>query len=369
MKAAKRICIFCECWESGGIESFLCNVLLRADRSDLEVDLVAARLGESVFTQPLKDRGIRFYELSGSQNHLCANHRAFRALLRQRQYDAVYLNIFQGMSLYYAHLAKQAGVPVRIAHSHNTDLRQSRARAIKLWLHRQYRNRYSNDATALWACAQAAAEFMFPPALLQKQGYAFIPNGIDTQRFRFDPDTREAVRQELGVTDHFVIGNVGRLCYQKNQTFLLDVLAEAKKLRPDCRLLLVGEGEDRPMLEEKARALGVADHVIFYGTTKHPERLFCAMDVFALPSRFEGLPVVAVEAQTAGLPIVCSPRITQQAFITPNIQSLPLDAAAWAAALLNCAAQNREAACDAVRRAGFDISAIAQAVITFIGQG
>jgi len=366
MKATKRICVFCERWESGGIESFLCNVLRRADLSGLEVDLVAARLDSSVFTQPLQDCGVRFYQLSGKQNDLAANHRMFRALLQQRQYDVVHLNIFQGMSLYYAHLAKQAGVPVRIAHSHNTDLRQSLTRPLKLWLHRRYARRYTGDATALWACSQRAAEFMFPARLLQARGYTFIPNGIDTGRFRFDPAARDAARQELGLADQFVMGSVGRLCYQKNQAFLLDVMAEAIKLRPDCRLLLVGEGEDRPALEEKAKALGIADRVIFYGTTNQVERLFWAMDVLAFPSRFEGLPVVAVEAQAAGLPIVCSEHITNQAFITPNVQQLPLSAGAaeWAAALLNCTSGERQSAHEAVARAGFDVACVASTVET-----
>lgn len=364
MKSGKRICVFCERWESGGIESFLCNVLLRTDLTGLEVDLVAAHLDQSVFTQPLKDHGVQFHELSGNQRNLIANRRMFRTLLQTRHYDVVYLNIFQGMSLYYAHLAKAANVPVRIAHSHNTDLRQSRTRAIKLWLHRHYSKRYSKDACSFWACSHAAAEFMFPPALLQTQGYTFIPNGVDTGRFRFDPAVRRAVRQDLGLADSFVIGNVGRLCYQKNQTFLLDVLAEAKKLRPDCRLLLVGDGEDRRALEEKAHELGIADRVIFYGTTNRTEQLLWAMDVLAFPSRFEGLPVVAVEAQAAGLPMVCSEHITRECFLASNLRHLSLNsgAAPWANALLGCAGSAREAAHELVRRAGFDVADVASQV-------
>lgn len=358
---ARRICVFCERWESGGIESFLCNVLSRIDRSDLEIDLVAAQLDPSMFTQPLKDCGVHFYRLSGTPKKLIENHRMFRSLLQTRQYDVVYLNVFQGMSLYYAYLAKKAGVPVRIAHSHNTDLRRSPTRAIKLWLHHRYSQRYAKDATAFWACSQGAAEFMFPPALLQARGYTFIPNGIDTNRFRFAPAVREAVRQELGIADCFVVGNVGRLCYQKNQSFLLDVLAEAIKLQPNCRLLLVGEGEDRRALEAKAAVLGLSGHVIFYGTSNRVETLLWAMDTLAFSSRFEGLPVVAVEAQAAGLPMVCSEHITRQAFISPDIQQLSLSAGAavWAAALLNCAGSNRDTAHESVRNAGFDITQVA----------
>lgn len=360
----KKICIFCESWESGGIESFLTNVLLHMSLEKMEIDLVASQIKDSVFTKRLQDHGIHFYELSGSQKNVAKNHAMFRKLLQNRQYDVVHLNIFQGMSLYYAYLAKNAGVPVRIAHSHNTDLRQSCTRALKLWLHRRYSSLYAKEATDFWACSTPAAEFMFPKKLLAEKKFTFIPNGIDTARFRFDPVVRETMRQELGITDRFVIGNVGRLCYQKNQTFLLDVLAEALKIRPDCCLLLVGDGEDRIMLEEKAKALKIAEHVVFYGTTSNVEELFWAMDVFAFPSRFEGLGIVAIEAQAAGLPVVCSEHIPDEANITPLFRTKPLNTGitAWAGELCNLEGQTHRNAAQLLYNAGFDIVDVGKSI-------
>lgn len=367
----KRICCYCDCWESGGIESFLCNILLHMTLKNLEVDLVASQMKESVFTQRLEAHGVRFFELSGNQRNMPKNHALFRSLLQERQYDVVHLNIFQGMSLYYAHLAKDAGVPVRIAHSHNTDLRQSRTRAIKLWLHRQYSKRYAKDATGFWACSEVAAKFMFPDFLMQEQGYTFIPNGIKTERFRFDPAVREAVRQELGIADRFVIGNVGRLCYQKNQSFLLDVLAEVRRQRPDCCLLLVGEGEDRQMLLEKAQTLGIEEHVIFYGTTTQVERLFWAMDVFTFPSLFEGLGIVAIEAQAAGLPVLCSEHVPQEAAATDLLKRISLGDSVeeWAHHLIQRKKEvpKREEYCKLVHDAGFDIKTVAIAIMDQFG--
>lgn len=359
-----RVCCFCERWESGGIESFLRNVLLRMDMTHLEIDLVVSQLEESVFSQRLREHGVRFRELSGNQRHIWKNHRLFQALLRERQYDVVHLNIFQGMSLYYAHLAKVEGVPVRIAHSHNTDLRKSPTRRAKLWLHHLYSRRCAADATAFWACSKNAAEFMFPAELLEERGFTFIPNGIDTEKFRFDPAVRAHVRQELGIADQFVIGNVGRLCYQKNQSFLLDVLAEAVKLRPESSLLLVGEGEDLNMLREKARALGIADQVIFYGVSKQVEQLLWAMDVFVFPSRFEGLGIVAVEAQAAGLKTICSENVPEAAAVSPLFHRVSLGetAAFWAGETLALPAAARETGADRVNRAGFDIASAARLV-------
>ena len=351
-----RVCCFCERWESGGIESFLHNVLLRLDLTQLQVDVVCASLGESIFIKPLQDRGIQFFELSGSQRKVKESHRRFQTLMAERRWDVLHVNAFQGLSLAYLRLAKNAGIPVRIAHSHNTALRKSLTRPLKLAIHAWAKDKYTKDATDLWACSKAAAEFLFSSTELARRGFQFIPNGIDTARFRFDPAARETVRAELGLTGAFVIGNVGRLCYQKNQTFLLDVFSEVLKQRPESRLLLVGEGEDKPALQEKARRLGIAEKVIFYGVTDRVEHLLWAMDVFAFPSLFEGLGIVAIEAQAAGLPVVCSEHVPPEADLSSLFQSVPLSAGSerWANTLLDTPKQVTDGT-QTVYDAGFDI--------------
>lgn len=357
-----RICLFCEKWESGGIESFLTNVLTHLDLSAFSVDLVAAQLCPSVFTARLEAMGVRFAELSGSLRDLKTNHRMFRELLQERRYDVVHVNAYQAMSMEYLELAREAHVPVRIAHSHNTALRKSATKAIKMVLHNAAKERYTGAATHLWACSQPAAAFLFSSAALQKRGWTFIPNGIEIDRFRFSQSERSRVRETLGLGDALVIGNIGRLCYQKNQSFLLEVLSEVLRRRPDAVLLLVGEGDDRAALEEESRARGAAEHVIFFGTTDRPEALYSAMDVFAFPSRFEGLGIAAVEAQTAGLPTLCSEHVPAEARVTERACMLPLQAAAWADAIVRLTASEREGAADAVYAAGFDIRSVAKKI-------
>lgn len=355
----KRICIFCETWESGGIESFLYNILTHMDLTGLEIDLVASELRGSVFTKGMEDLGVCVVELSGSQKNFLANHGLFRKLLAKRHYDAVHLNVFQGMSLYYAELARRAGIPIRIVHSHNTDIRKSATRSLKLVLHHLYSRCFTKSATDLWACSKAAAEFMFPRAELKYRGYRFVPNGIDVGRFRFRPTVRTRIRKELGLENKLVIGNVGRLCYQKNQVFLLEVLAEVIKTQPNAFLLLVGEGSDRLKLEEKAKALGVREYVIFYGASDHVEELLWAMDVFVFPSRFEGLGIVAIEAQAAGLPVVCSEYVPEEVRVTSSLSVLSLHASPkdWGNQLLaKCTRQNVN---DLMARSRFDINDVA----------
>ncbi len=329
-----KVCCFCESWESGGIESFLSNVFCRMNPEKVQIDLVCAEIRSSIFTQTMEEHGIRFCELSGNQRNLPKNYKCFRKLLKEQQYDVFHLNAFQGLSLYYLRLAKEVGIPVRIAHSHNTALRSSRTRALKQLIHELAKEHFTKDATDLWACSSIAAEFLFSAPEIYK--FQWIPNGIETERFRFNKVEREIVRQQLGLTNAFVIGNIGRLCEQKNQTFLLDVFNEAVKQNPQARLLLIGEGEQEAALKKKAKRLGIADKTIFYGVSKQPEKLLWAMDIFVFPSLFEGLGIAVIEAQVAGLSTICSNFVPAEAIATPLAWRVDLaeGADAWAEKIL-----------------------------------
>lgn len=361
----RRICIVCESWESGGIEGFLSNVLLHMDRRGLRVDIVAAKLCESVFTRPLKAAGVRFVELSGSLRRFPLNYKLFRQLLQTEHYDVVHLNAFQGMSLNYVRLAAEAGIPVRIVHSHNTGLRRSSTRALKLLIHAVSKRYFSKYATEYWACSVRAAQFLFPSNVTGSRSFQVIPNGIDIERFRRDQTVREQVRSRFGIEEgQLVIGHVGRLCYQKNQTFLLEVFAAMRKRDVDSVLLVVGGG-DRSALEEKAERLGLRDRVIFCEATDHVERLFWAMDIFVFPSIFEGFGIVLIEAQAAGLPAVCSNRVPREASFLPSTLVLPLEdsAESWAEQVL-CVEREIPDQMENIRKAGLAISDVSLRIRT-----
>lgn len=330
------------------------------DLSRMQVDIVACAMKESIFTQRLQELGVSFYQLSGSTRQIQRNQKMFRERMERERYDVIHFNLFQGLSLSYVHLAKKAGVPCRIVHSHNTALRKSKTKCLKMMLHRLGRSRYSMDATRLWACSGEAARFLFSPQALQMLPYRFIPNGVELERFAFSPSVREEMRAQLHVENAFVVGHIGRLCQQKNQMFLLDVTRELVVLEPKTVLLLVGAGEDREKLESKVQQLGLSDHVIFYGTTPNPEQLMCAMDVFAFPSLFEGLAIVAVEAQANGLPLVSSQHMPPEAFVTPTAVQLPLEegAKAWAVRLLESKKQHGDYL-QALQSAGFSVEDVA----------
>lgn len=353
-----KICIYCQKWESGGIESFLYSMLSHMDRTGLTIDLVTERIRGSIFTAPMEALGVRVVELSGSLRQVKENRRLFAELLEKEHYDAVHINAFQGLSLAMLKLAKEAGVPVRLAHSHGADLRPSPTKQLKLLLHRWGWMRYGKYATHRLACSQKAAEFLFGAG----KDFVFFPNAIETARFAFDERVREETRAELGLGDAFTVGHVGRFDEMKNQSFLVDVFAQLLALHADNRLLLVGDGETFSEVREQAERLGLSDKVIFAGVQSCPERYLQAMDVFAFPSHAEGFGIAAVEAQTAGLPVLCSDAVPAEALVTPLAKSLSLSAGAkaWAQTLLTMKNENRAAAAAAVRRAGFDIEAAAE---------
>ena len=352
-----KICIYCQKWESGGIESFLYNMLSHMDRTGLAIDLVTDRIRGSIFTEPMEALGVRVIELSGDLRKVRENRRLFAQLLQKERYDAVHVNAFQGLSLAMLKLAKEAGVPIRVAHSHGADLRPSPTKQLKLLLHRWGRLRYGKFATHRLACSQKAAAFLFGAGT----EFAFFPNAIETARFAFDGRTREAVRTELGLDGAFAAGHVGRFDEMKNQSFLVDVFAELQTLRPDSRLLLVGDGETFCEVRKKAESLGLSDRMVFAGVQTDPERYLQAMDVFVFPSHAEGFGIAAVEAQTAGLPVLCSDAVPDEALVTPLAKRLPLSAGAkaWAQALVTMKNEDRTAAADAVRKAGFDLETAA----------
>ncbi|MCI8650787.1 MAG: glycosyltransferase family 1 protein [Anaerotruncus sp.] len=359
-----KICCFCESWESGGIESFLNNVLHQIDLDRLQVDIVVCCLKPSIFTEPLQEIGVRFFELSGNQKRLIQNHQAFLALIKKEQYDVVHLNVFQGLSLYYAKLAKQAGVSIRIVHSHNTDLRKSSTKLVKLLIHKVCRELYSKFATDFWACSKSAAEFLFSHKVLVKNGFHFIPNGIEIKRFKFNNDVRKIVRKELGIENKFVIGSIGRLCYQKNQEFILDVLSEIKKEGIESCVLFIGEGENLKMLQKKARNMGIEDSVIFYGTSQQVEELLWAMDLFVFPSRFEGFGIVVVEAQAAELSVLCSTNVPIEAIVTKHAIRLEISKGAgiWAKTILQLKETNWDLQADKIGIEKFDIQEVSKKI-------
>lgn len=363
-----RVLLFCEKWESGGVEAFVTTLLECMDRTGLVVDVAACKVQPGPYDIRLAKMGIEPIALGTSIRSVASNLKEFRRLLEQGTYDAVHLNVYEGLALLFAREAKRAGVARVIVHSHNNDLRPSATRWLKLALHRTCTGLLGGYADARWAPSQAAGRFMFG-----KRPFTLVRNGIVPERFAFDASVREKLRAELGfASNQAVLGCVGRLCDQKNQLFLVDVLAAMPQ---NARLLLVGEddgdGSYEAALRRHACELGVQDRVRLHGRTDDVASLYQAMDVLCVPSTFEALGIVAVEGQAAGLPVVASTAVPPEAHAGGAMSRIPLDAPQWAAALAAVPADPaaRAEGVARVAEAGYDMHTVAAEVARAYGKG
>lgn len=243
--------------------------------------------------------------------------------------------------------AMLGGARVRIAHSHNSQCRFT-------LLHRLLRPLFMALYTRALACGDAAGHWLYG-----KRPFDVVRNAIDTRAYAYDPAARDSARAELNLGDSLTLGCVAGFTAIKNHAFLLDVFARLLKRRPDCTLVLVGDGDLRDELTQRAQALGVADRVRFTGVRTDVPRLLQAMDAMLLPSLFEGFPTVALEWQSAGLPVLMSDSVTRDCALTGLVQFLPLEPERWVQAVLDLpttdrAKSSREGV-DALTRAGYDL--------------
>lgn len=360
----KRICIYCEKWSSGGIESFIVSMLQKMDIADFQIDLVSSCVENSPFTPFLKAKGIKIHQLSGNRNRVFSNRKMFMKLMETQQYDVLHINAFHGAELYYLFLGEKMEIPKRIGHAHNSMLKKSWLSTVKILIHNVGKTIYAKYGTDLWSCSEAATRFLFPRAVWNE--VTILPNGIDVLKFRFSQEKRSKIRSELNIGTEIVLGNVGRFCRQKNQMFILKIFDLFLKKHPDSKLLLIGDGEDRNILTKQVSTLGIEKSVIFIGFTNHVENFLCAMDVFLFPSVFEGLGIVAIEAQASGLPLICSDQVPMEAMLLPNVQRLSLKSSVeqWVQSVeKGCKISNKRDNCaDLVKNKGYDV----ETVSTFI---
>ncbi len=325
--------------ERAGAETWLMHILRGLDRSRYQMDFVVHVPGAHAYDDEVRALGSNLFVLPYIHRPLTYAREFTRVLREHGPYDIVHSHVHQ-YSGFVLRLAKRAGVPVRIAHSHldasDTEARAGLPRRAYLRLMRRW---LDQNMTAGLSVSGQAADDLFGPRWGHDPRHRLLYCGIDMEPFR-QPVCRAAVRAEFGIPDDaFVIGHVGRFTEQKNHAFLLEIAAAVLAREPDVRFLLVGEGELRAVMEAKAAALGIAGRVIFAGVRSDvPQLMLGAMDAFLLPSLYEGLPLVLMEAQAAGLPCVYSDTTAAEAAIVPAlVHRLPLSlpASCWAERLLS----------------------------------
>lgn len=284
-------------------------------------------------------------------------------LLRTGHYDIVHVNM-NTLSLPALFAAKLAGVPVRITHAHSSSHPRERLRHVVKCALAPFAKLF---ATRLLACSRLAGEFQFGHRAMMSGRVMVLPNAIDLARYGFQSEIRTALRRQYGLDGKFVVGHVGRFVTQKNHAALMDIFAEVAQRREDAVLFLLGDGPLRAGIERRTAECGLADRVVFAGSAADGWRYYNLFDVFCLPSLYEGLPLVIVEAQANGLKCVTSTDVSPESDLTGRVTFLSLaePQERWAEALTSeivrgtDRASDSAAMCASIRSAGYDIVAAA----------
>ena len=342
----------------GGLETYLMQQFRHLDRSRVTYDFVNITAEhEIVFADEIRAAGSEIFGVVSRHKSPIKHYLQWlRLLWRTRgRYKAIVLNS-TGLSYVFPIFAAMFfGIPIRIMHSHNAGF-ESNIGAARRLLIAFNKVLMLLSATHFFACSPEAGRWMFG-----NRAFTVINNAIDCRQFRYSLERRNRKRRELGIENAFVLGHVGRFTYPKNHAFLIEVFAAIARKMPDAMLILIGDAvEDRSFLDEarrKVRDYELDLRVRFLGMRTDVAELFQAMDCFLLPSRFEGLGIVAIEAQAAGLPCIVSSAVPRAAEITRELlKFLPLDAIdAWVEAIENARSVRRRDTTIEIAEAGYDI--------------
>lgn len=345
--------------DRAGLENMLMNYYRNIDRDKIQFDFLTHREEEGAYDDEILRLGgcvyhaPRLYPQNYPQYFKWMN-----AFFKEHpEYKIVHSHI-DAMSYFPLRAAKKAGIPIRIAHSHSSKLDKD----LKLPIKFMALKLIPTVATYNCACGELAGKFMFG-----NNSYQIIHNAIDLDKFSFKSQIRMRKREEMKLSDKVVIGHVGRYCYIKNQRFLLDVFLKIKEKQKNAYLLLIGNGEDEAKIRRRIKDLHLEDSVSLLIDRADVNELYQVMDIFVMPSLFEGVPVVGVEAQANGLPCFFSDKISKEIILTNNVKMLSLRSTVddWAKGILDADIERNPIALNQLKEKGYNVVDEAKYLLNF----
>ncbi len=357
----------------GGAESRIMDLYRQMNREEIQFDFLVHQNDTSVrkaqfYDEEIRQLGGRIYVLPKFKVY---NYAAYRNAVQDFFASHHEFRVVQGHMTstagIYLPIAKRFGVPVTVAHSRNAGV----DKGLKGIATKFFRRNLVEKADYCFACSRLAGTDVFGEEAVRLGKVKIIHNAIDVEKFRFDMVKRNEMRERLGLKGELVVGHVGRFNYQKNHPYLIDIFAKLCGIRQDAVLLLLGEGPDQEKIQEKCNVLGIGGKVIFLGNKKQPEDYYQAMDVFVLPSYYEGLPGVLVEAQAAGLKCFVSDTVTTEATATDLVTYFDIseEPQVWAEAIAAAVPYERIVTEGIMKAAGFDVAAQAAGYRMFYQKG
>lgn len=343
----------------GGAETLVMNIYRNIDRNKIQFDFVVHHEEEGAYEEEVRKLGGKVYRVP---NYKGTNHFAYKKawdelLKNHPEYKIVHCHKESIVSLVMDSASKNGRIA--IAHSHNTQNIPGFKGKVMDVLNKNV------DAKAdyRFACSVDAGYWMFG----RDKDFTVIDNGIEVENFSYNPDIRSKIREKLGFSDKKVLGHIARFNKQKNHSFLIDIFADLLKEDDDYLLVLAGVGDLKDDIEKKVEDLGIEDKVKFLGSIGYVNELLQAIDIFILPSLYEGLAVSTIEAQAAGLKCLLADTIDKNSKITDLVEFIPIDQGTgpWIKAIHKALPYQREDTSKMIKKAGFDIRETAEKLSEF----
>lgn len=332
-----------------GITATQLDLMQGLDKEQFQIDMACVSRSDPEVIEKFRAMGCGIVPLPERKGAVLSYLMALYRKIRKEHYDVVYAHGSSAILTIEMVAAWLAGCRLRIVHSHSSSCQHK-------FLDRLLRPIFYCSYTQALACGTEAGKWLYGDRPFQ-----IIKNGRDVETYRFSPEKRREMRQKLGLDERFLaIGHVGNFTYPKNQGYLAEVLKEVLKRKEEVRLYLMGDGERREAVEQQFREQGLDAYVVFTGNISNVPDMLQAMDIMALPSLYEGLPLVSVEWQIAALPCILSDAVTRECAYTPLVHFLPLgNPSAWADAILEQEGFDRSGYCltavELTRANGFDL--------------
>lgn len=307
-------------WLGGGVEAVVMNYYRNIDRNKVQFDFICDEDSKYIPKEEIKKLGGKIILIPPYQKPF-KYHKELKRVLKDGHYKIVHSHI-NTLSFFSLWAAKSAGVPVRIAHSHSTSNKKEWKKNFMKQLLRPFCKVFATD---YFCCSEKAGRWQFGNKIYNQGKVYLLNNAIDVDKFKYNEIIRKRKRKELSIKDNeIVIGHIGRFVTVKNHGFLIDIFSEIYKQNKNTVLLLAGDGPLKEEIQNKVKELGLEKNVKSLGQRNDANELYQAMDVFVLPSLYEGLPVVGVEAQAAGLPCFFSANMTTEVKILNTTEFIEL---------------------------------------------
>jgi glycosyltransferase involved in cell wall biosynthesis len=309
-----RVCHIVCAINGGGVEQVILNYASKI-KDQVDFDIIYQYPATPAIRERFENLGFQLHEIVPKKEHPFSHIRQIYQILKKNSYDVVHCHLDWYLNFIPCFLALICGIKIRVSHHHQVYQSENTLLKMSCGILRIL-NKIT--ATHYMACGIDAAKSAWGETSFKQGEVIILPNAIKAEKFYFNQPSRDKIRKELGVEHKFCIGHIGRFYPQKNHIFLIDIFAEIHTRIPESFLMLLGNGPLLPKIQNKIKDLNLLDSVLFLGIQQDTAPFYHAMDVFCLPSLWEGLPVVLIEAQISGLPCIASVIIDKKAKLSEN---------------------------------------------------